>query len=171
MQILLDNNLFLKPSKCVFEVDTVKYLGFIISADSIAIGPVKVEGISKWPTPTNLKETEERNAVFETLKLCFTLTPVLIYPNGNRLFRPETNASDFVSGTILLQEVPGDGWHPVVYLLKYFNTAKQNYNIFDKELLVVIYTLDHWCIYLEAHWALFLSCFYFTLVHKPSTSH
>ena len=33
MQILLDNDLFLKPMKCYFEVDTVKYLGFIISAD------------------------------------------------------------------------------------------------------------------------------------------
>ena len=33
MQILLDNDLFLKPTKCYFEVNMVKYLGFIISAD------------------------------------------------------------------------------------------------------------------------------------------
>ena len=33
MQILLDNDLFLKPMKCYFEVVTVEYLGFIISVD------------------------------------------------------------------------------------------------------------------------------------------
>lgn len=161
MQILLDNNLFLKPSKCASKVDMVKYLGFIISADSIAMDPVKVEGISKWPTPTNLKEvqsflgfgsfyqrfiqdfatiarplnnltkkdtpftwTEECNASFEALKFCFTSTPVLIYPDGNRPFQLETDASNFASGTILSQEVPGDGWHPVAYLSKSFNVAK-----------------------------------------------
>lgn len=44
MEILLENDLFLKPSKCTFEADQVEYLGFIISADSIAMDPVKSLG-------------------------------------------------------------------------------------------------------------------------------
>ena len=58
MQILLDNDLFLKPTKCYFEVDTVEYLGFIISVDHISMDSVKIDGISAWPTPTNLKKVQ-----------------------------------------------------------------------------------------------------------------
>ena len=58
MQILLDNDLFLKPMKCYFKVVTVEYLGFIISADRISMDPVKIDGTSVWPTPTNLKEVQ-----------------------------------------------------------------------------------------------------------------
>ena len=42
MEILLHNNLFLKPTKCYFEVNMVEYLGFIISVDWISMDPVKV---------------------------------------------------------------------------------------------------------------------------------
>ena len=43
--ILTENDLYLKPQKCVFEVQEVKYLGVIIREDSIAMGPIKVQGI------------------------------------------------------------------------------------------------------------------------------
>ena len=74
---------------------------------------------------------------------------MLIYPDHRYPFRLETDASNFVSGAILSQEVPGDGWHPIAYLSKSFNIAERNYDIFDKELLAVIHALDHWRVYLE----------------------
>ena len=58
IEILLHNDLFLKPMKCHFEVNMVEYLRFIISADQISMDPVKVNGISAWPTPTNLREVQ-----------------------------------------------------------------------------------------------------------------
>ena len=58
MKILLHNDLFLKPTKCHFEVNTVKYLRFIISIDQISMDLVKIDGIFAWPTPTNLKEVQ-----------------------------------------------------------------------------------------------------------------
>ena len=39
------NNLYLKPQKCQFEVTKVEYLGVIIREDSIAMDPVKVQGV------------------------------------------------------------------------------------------------------------------------------
>ena len=83
------------------------------------------------------------------LKNSFTSSLVLIYPNYKYLFRLEMNTSDFASGAILLQEVLGDGWHPIAYLSKSFNIVEKNYDIFNKELLTVIHTLDHWQVYLE----------------------
>ena len=181
MQILLDNNLFLKPSKCYFKVNMVEYLRFIIFVDQISIDPVKIEGILAWPTPVNLKEVQsflgfrnfyqrfiqdfatlaqplndltKKNIPFEWTDAChntfmllknsFTSSLVLIYPNYKYLFRLEMNTSDFASGAILSQEVLGDGWHLIAYLSKSFNIVEKNYDIFNKELLAVIHTLDHW---------------------------
>src|ERR1700679_929796 len=42
LQILANNDLYLKPQKCVFKVMEVEYLGVVIRADSIAMDPVKV---------------------------------------------------------------------------------------------------------------------------------
>ena len=48
LQILADNDLYLKPQKCQFEVMEVEYLGVIISEDRIAMDPVKVNGVKQW---------------------------------------------------------------------------------------------------------------------------
>ena len=54
--ILTDNDLYLKPQKCQFKVTKVEYLGVIIHEDSIAMDPVKVQGVKNWKQPTTLKE-------------------------------------------------------------------------------------------------------------------
>jgi hypothetical protein len=48
LRILTENDLYLKPQKCVFEVCKVEYLSVIIREDSIAMDPVKVQGIRNW---------------------------------------------------------------------------------------------------------------------------
>ena len=55
LQILQDNNLFVKPEKCDFEKTKVEYLGFVIKQDKIAMDPAKVKGITEWPTPNCIK--------------------------------------------------------------------------------------------------------------------
>ena len=42
MRILKDNQLYLKPQKCEFEVSTVKYLGHIIGNGEVQIGRAHV---------------------------------------------------------------------------------------------------------------------------------
>ena len=54
LQILQLHDLFLKPQKCQFEVDTIEYLGVIITANTIAMDPVKVEGVRNWAKPMTL---------------------------------------------------------------------------------------------------------------------
>ena len=53
---LRENDLFLKPEKCVFATQRVEYLGLIITPGHIAMDPVKIKGLRDWPIPTKVKE-------------------------------------------------------------------------------------------------------------------
>jgi len=58
LKILAKSKLYLKAEKCSFEQTKIEYLGLIISAGQIEMDPVKVEGVSAWPTPSNVKEVQ-----------------------------------------------------------------------------------------------------------------
>ena len=45
----------LKPSKCFFAQDNVKYLGHIVSRDGIRPNPDKVSAVTEFPVPKNTK--------------------------------------------------------------------------------------------------------------------
>jgi len=55
LQALRDAGLHLKPEKCEFHVQTVKYLGIILTPDGIQMDPAKVETVKNWPVPQHLK--------------------------------------------------------------------------------------------------------------------
>ncbi len=58
LQRLRENKLFLKAEKCEFEVLETKYLGVIISQDSVRMDPIKITGIAEWLTPAKKKELQ-----------------------------------------------------------------------------------------------------------------
>ena len=56
LKILSENSFFIKLSKCSFGVDTIDYLGHIISAGELRADPAKIEAMTSWPTPTTVKQ-------------------------------------------------------------------------------------------------------------------
>ena len=54
LQILADNDLFLKPEKCHFHKREVEYLGIIVGNGYVKMDPVKLKGIIEWPIPQNV---------------------------------------------------------------------------------------------------------------------
>ena len=55
LQHLLENRLFIKAEKCSFSCTSTTFLGYIISAESIAMDPEKVRAGEQWPNPTDRK--------------------------------------------------------------------------------------------------------------------
>ncbi|KAL4347328.1 hypothetical protein GQ457_17G018120 [Hibiscus cannabinus] len=55
LQILKDNQLFARRSKCFFGQERVEYLGHIISQEGVATDPSKVEAMRNWQFPKTLK--------------------------------------------------------------------------------------------------------------------
>ncbi|GJY94659.1 putative mitochondrial protein [Tanacetum coccineum] len=56
LQVMKDNILYAKRSKCYFVVPRVEYLGHIISAQGVSTDPSKIEAMQKWPIPSTLKQ-------------------------------------------------------------------------------------------------------------------
>ena len=43
-------------SKCEFWLDSVQFLGHVISKNGLSVDPAKIEEVSKWSSPTNVSE-------------------------------------------------------------------------------------------------------------------
>ena len=56
LSIFAEHDLYCKPSKCQFHVQSLEYLGLILSPGKISTDPTKVSGIQEWPTPLNLHD-------------------------------------------------------------------------------------------------------------------
>ena len=141
--------------------------------------------------------TPERQDAFDTLKQCFTKSPVLLMPDSLKPFVLEMDNSLFASGAVLQQQDSNGDWHPCAYLSKSFNDMEHNYDIWDRELLAVIRALTKWWHYLQgslhtvtllsdhqnlayfrklqwlnwwqARWSLLLTEYNLKLMHVPGT--
>ena len=58
LQRLQDNDLFLNPKKCEFNVETVEFLGSIIRPDEVAMDPTKLSAILEWDPPKTVKQVQ-----------------------------------------------------------------------------------------------------------------
>ncbi|MCO5558722.1 hypothetical protein L7F22_012308 [Adiantum nelumboides] len=56
LEILKTAKLYAKRSKCLFFVEKVAYLDFIVSKDDISPDRAKVEAVVKWPIPQSVSE-------------------------------------------------------------------------------------------------------------------
>jgi len=80
------------------------------------------------------------------LKKRFTKAPVLAVPYLNK----NENKLDYTMEGVLLIECEDGKWRVVAYLSKSLNKTERNYNIYDKEMLVVIRSLENWRYLLES---------------------
>jgi len=55
---LEENDLFLKPEKCVFSVEEVEFLGLFIGKDGIKMDQGKTTAIEEWPVPRKVKDVQ-----------------------------------------------------------------------------------------------------------------
>jgi hypothetical protein len=53
-----EHKLYLQPEKCEFKKTKIEYLGVIISHNKVEMDPVKIAGVTDWPTPSNKKEVQ-----------------------------------------------------------------------------------------------------------------
>ncbi|KFG81444.1 hypothetical protein MANI_024595 [Metarhizium anisopliae] len=139
----------------------------------------------------------EHQTAFEQLKAAFAIAPVLALYDYNRKTVLETDASDSASGGVLSQYDDDGVLRPVAYFSSKHSAQECNYEIYDKELLAIIKTLEEWRPELQGRqepfevltdhknleyftttkalnqrqvrWSEFLSGFNFRIVYRPGT--
>jgi hypothetical protein len=128
-----------------------------------------------------------------------TSSPILRFTNDSKAFCIEEDSSNFATGAVLSQQSEDDlKWHPIASYSKSLNAVERNYEIHDKEMLVVMRSLEEWRHFLEgakhkveiwtdhknleyfmiakklncrqAHSSLYLSRFDFVMHHRPGKS-
>ncbi|GFV78978.1 hypothetical protein TNCV_4347371 [Trichonephila clavipes] len=171
---LSDANLKLNPSKCKFFQKEVNYLGHIISAEGVRTDPEKVSA----------------------LKEALTSSPILIYPQPDKPFILDTDASNESVGAVLSQEIDGQE-RVVAYWSKCLSKPERNYCVTRKELLAIVKAIEHFHHYLYgqkfllrtdhasltwlmnfrntegqvARWIQRLNEYYFDIRHRKGSSH
>ena len=58
--------------------------------------------------------------------------------------RVEADVSDFAIGEVLLIKCEDEKWRLVAYISKLLNESERNYEIHNKEILVIIECLETW---------------------------
>ena len=83
--------------------------------------------------------TAECQDAFGQLKKCFVEAPILVNYHPKKPLMIETDASDLAKGAVLSQyEETDKGWHPVAFFSRKFGPAELNYDVHDKEMVVIV---------------------------------
>uniref|UniRef100_A0A2N9IT26 Integrase catalytic domain-containing protein n=1 Tax=Fagus sylvatica TaxID=28930 RepID=A0A2N9IT26_FAGSY len=105
LQTLRDHKLYAKLKKCEFWLESVAFLGHVISKDVILVDPKKVEAIVDWERPKDVREIRSflGLASFQELKRRLTTAPILTLPSSSEEFSIYNDASCSGLGCVLMQ--------------------------------------------------------------------
>ena len=92
---------------------------------------------------------ESQQKAFDKLKGVFMTRLVLATPDLDKEFRVEADASNYATGEVLSMKCSDNLWRPVAFISKSLSNTERNYEIHDKEMLVVIRCLEAWRHFLE----------------------
>ena len=56
LEIIQDNQFYIKLSKCIFAQQQLEYLGHLITSQGVATEPSKIQAVAQWPTPSTIKQ-------------------------------------------------------------------------------------------------------------------
>ncbi|GFU91119.1 retrovirus-related Pol polyprotein from transposon 412 [Trichonephila clavipes] len=140
--------------------------------------------------------TKECEDSFLQLKEALTSSPILIYPQPDKPFILDTDASNESVGAVLSQEIDGQE-RVVAYWSKCLSKPERNYCVTRKELLAIVKAIEHFHHYLYgqkfllrtdhasltwlmnfrntegqvARWIQRLNEYYFDISHRKGSSH
>jgi hypothetical protein len=91
----------------------------------------------------------EADKAFRLLKKVFTTAPILRHFDRSRPIILEADISNEVLGGTISQYDDNGVLYPCIFHSRKFNLAERNYEIYDKEILVIIKYMDIWRYYFE----------------------
>src|SRR5258708_6498820 len=160
-------------------MDTVEYLGFILTPTGLHMDPAKVAAIQNWPEPRNVHDiqsflgfanfyccfiTDYSQMTLPLMNLCkkttpwnfreremtaFSTAPVLCHWALDLQMTVETDASDHVIAGILSVTTKDNEIRPVAFFSRSLQGVEKNYDTHNKELLAIFEAFKNWRHFLE----------------------
>ena len=93
--------------------------------------------------------TEQCKIAFEYLKKCLVTNPILAYPDFEKEFIVQTDASQTAVGAVLSQIGADNLEHPVSFCSRTLNNHERNYSVTERECLAVIYACKQFRSYIH----------------------
>ena len=228
-QRLRSANLTLKPKKCCFGKQKIRFLGHLVSKDGLEPLPENCKAVFTYPTPTKVRDvrgflglcgyyrkfvkdfskiagplteltkketkfvwSQDCEKAFQTLKQALVNPPILAYPDYNKPYLLQADASRDSVGMVLSQIQNGKE-RVISYAGKRLSPAQRLYHTTEKEALAIVLAFKTFDPYLRgnntivqsdhkallwlmgqkqcpariARWVCYLSQFDFTIGHKP----
>jgi hypothetical protein len=144
-----------------------------------------------------LEWSARADQAFQDLKIDFTTAPILVHSDFSKPFFLESDAFDYALRAVLFQKKEDKRLHPVAFHSRKFTVVEINYEIHNKELLVIVDSFQEWRYFLEgtvhpiigytdhkdlkyfmsvrvlnqrqAHWSISLSRFNFMITYCPGS--
>ena len=92
---------------------------------------------------------KKQQQAFDKLKEIFITRLVLVAPDLDKEFRVEVDASNYATGGVLSIKCSNKLWRPVAFISKSLSDTERNYEIHNKEILVVVRCLEAQRYFLE----------------------
>ncbi|GJX21972.1 putative reverse transcriptase domain-containing protein [Tanacetum coccineum] len=139
LELLKDEKLYAKFSKCKFWIPKVQFLGHVIDSKGIHVDPAKIESIKDWASPRTPTEIRQ----FSGLAGYYRSAPILALPEGSEDFMVYCDASHKGLGAVLMQREK-----VIAYASRQLKVYEKNYTTHDLELGSVVFALKIWRHYL-----------------------
>ncbi|GJY33646.1 putative reverse transcriptase domain-containing protein [Tanacetum coccineum] len=148
LELLKEERLYAKFSKCNFWLDYVQFLGHVIDRSGVLVDPAKIEAIKSWaasmmPMEKNKKYEWGKEEAFQTLKQKLCSAPILALPEGTEDFMVYYDASLKCYGAVLMQREK-----VIAYASRQLKVQENNYTTHDLEFGAVVFALRLWRHYL-----------------------
>jgi len=145
MQAVVDWSTFNNLTQMQFFIDFCNFYWRFIKNFS------KIVSSMIWLTQKNIifEWNEVCQIVFDHMKRCMIETSILRHFNQTRETILEINSFNYVNDEVLSQYNDEEVLHSIVFYSKNMSSAECNYEIYDKELLIIIWAFEHWWLELK----------------------
>ncbi|GLU12626.1 hypothetical protein SLE2022_292900 [Rubroshorea leprosula] len=137
LEVLRKEKLFANLKKCSFCTIQIVFLGYVVSADGIAVDEEKIKAIKEWPTPKNISEVQSLHGLASFYRRFindFSTIAALL----TEIMKKVSNLSIGI-GAVLMQER-----RPIAFFSKKLTGAALNYPTYDEEMYALVTALEMW---------------------------
>nr|GEY66779.1 putative reverse transcriptase domain-containing protein [Tanacetum cinerariifolium] len=132
LELLNEEKLYAKFSKCEFCLREVYFLKHVTNGGGIHVDPSKIEAVKNWKDPKTLSEEN----LFQTLKDKLCNAHVLALLDGPEDFVVYCDASELGLGCVLMER-----GKVIAYASRQLKIHEKNYTTYDLELGAVMFAL------------------------------